>query len=308
MNDINNFCNNSSDVPILGKVVFWTMYDKRVPSDEFKNALEANNVSDKFYREETEKANFISAVRDTCHEFNADFKKLRDDAELISFAVYNVGNDSEDREILTLDQHTKVVYYKTTKNIICTGNDKFEQLVLFKFEKYKNSLSGNLVRDFIVKTIKDNDASLLRPTGGIYFVPSYKIDIVDKLQSLMKSCDCGIMYDVRIPDCESERNTTAILAKDDLVGRLAEIVGFIEKSQKENTVESFLANVNDVKELASRYSQLLNGEIQLKEVIDKCKNIETLISDRIYQLRREKEERIKEKENGKTKVESVCEA
>ena len=195
MNDINNFCNNSSDVPILGKVVFWTMYDKRVPSDEFKNALEANNVSDKFYREETEKANFISAVRDTCHEFNADFKKLRDDAELISFAVYNVGNDSEDREILTLDQHTKVVYYKTTKNIICTGNDKFEQLVLFKFEKYKNSLSGNLVRDFIVKTIKDNDASLLRPTGGIYFVPSYKIDIVDKLQSLMKSCDCGIMYD-----------------------------------------------------------------------------------------------------------------
>ena len=178
--DVNS--NNSSNVPIIGKVVFWTMFDKRVPSDDFKKALKDNDVSEKFYREETDKANFISAVRDTCHEFNADFKKLRDDAEMISFAIYNVGNDSEDREILTLDQHTKVVYYKTTKNIVCTGNDKIEQLILFKFEKYKNSLSGNLVRDFIVKTIRDNDASLLRPTGGIYFVPSYKVEVVDKLQ------------------------------------------------------------------------------------------------------------------------------
>lgn len=281
----------ASDSESIGSIVFWTLSDKRTPSKCFSDKIDELGLSRKRFREETMKANFIESVKDACKSTASKMEKMKDDEETLMYGIYGIGCKDDD---LNLDVRCRVVFFKKTNAIQYFGDQAFGECVQNRFDDFRNSISVNLVRSFVISTIRDNDASLLRPTGGIYFVPVYNVPVSDKLATLLSSTGSGTIFSMKIPNCDNEKEVTMELAKDDMVGRLNEVIRFVSSAKQEKTVNDYFADVNDIKELAVRYSQLLNGERQLKSVVDSCKDVEQMIADKIAELRI-----AKEKENDK---------
>ena len=115
------------------------------------------------------------------------------------------------------------------------------------------------------------------------------VEISDKLAKLLSSTGSGILYTMKVPNCDNEKGVAMELAKDDMLGRLNEVISFVSSAKRENTVSDYLSDVSDVRELAKRYSELLNGERQLQDVIGKCQDVEQMISNKIAELRLAKE-------------------
>lgn len=282
--NINTYSNNVVDE--LGEIVFWTLHDKRTDVNRFKSTIDNLGISEKNFRENTNKKNFLDAVKEICHRHHYKSHTLSDDKDSLEIALYNIKSANKE---LDLNHHTTITFYKENNHIDLQGDDVLRAEIIGLYNSYSEGLTDDLIRSFVTQTIRDNDATVLRPTGGVYFIPKYSSDVVYKLKELLNETGSGIIYNMKVPNCANEKSTTMDLASKDLIERLEDVSKFIETSKKEKTVEAFLENVNDIKSLASKYSQLLDGGLQLQNIMQYCTETESKVRARISKIQAEEQ-------------------
>lgn len=284
----NDYNEEAKKYPLLGALAVWTIHNGRVNTEKLNETLDELNIPKALLQKETDKACFQSAVEEVAKNYGGFAKKVLDDA---GNCVYKVINDSVDKEnqVVRFHQHTTISYNKEHKIVSGEGRNDIVEDVLLKFEQHRNSTPDSKIRILFTNYLKSEGAVNYRPSGGVYFVPDYSVEVLENLARLAKELNIGQVLPLYITDNAVHKHTVSESAKEDLKGQLLQISKEVAAvTSRVSSLTSASERAKAVKGLFEKYNKLLEGEQLQQELLELYQAVEQEISDKITEIEMEK--------------------
>ena len=296
---INGINETISDENVLGFQIYWTLYNKRVNTEEFKTDMLANGFDPLMLRNQTDKRRFTEVVEEVCSKYETESKlshnripykyeakKVFDcGGKLAMKIVRGVAHVEGSSDEALYD--SEIEYHQDTTVIFNSnqGQSKIEgkglnfiiQDIKDSFKSYRDKTSTEFIRFTFTDLLRKAGSVSMRGSGGIYFLPVVKSSVIEGIKNLTVGNSLGTIYQLRLPAGSAEKQGIKDSVQNELSQRLKYYVERVENvnrtstfedSKKENGEEKKGIKTQvkeDVADLFSLYSELLAESVNVDE-------------------------------------------
>jgi hypothetical protein len=255
----------------FGVNLWWTVPTLAVPAQEAQTLLAKYGFEKDDMKEPSDRVEVSRAV----HSFqNRRTKADRRMAEIASEKGDKVVYGLLDREQVNgsqvdFMQRTTVTYDKNANTVNVTGALVPE--VEAALVEYRDKITDVDVRYFLRKVVKMCHGVAKRPTGGIYFVPTQFVGVIDSAKGFLAEMNSGArLYVERVVDGEQERAIVWEAVEDDLDDQLSTILSNVERVEKRvSALRNQEAKVGEIRDLMKTYQDLLGREAKYEDMAAK---------------------------------------
>ena len=143
-----------------------------------------------------------------------------------------------------------------------------------EFNRCKSNYNGRGIRELIQKILNDMDPVLVRPSGGVYFIPERFVDVVETLSELVSEIS---RYSVsgekssfwHVPIANAKEHRAMVIGaleeqvKKDIQSLVAEMANVLKgkKSITQKLSEKYIQQVKELEEKVKKYEEVLQAEV-----------------------------------------------
>ncbi len=255
----------------FGVNLWWFIPTLAVPAQQAQDLLVKYDFEKNDMKEPSDRVEVSRAV----HSFqNRRTKADRRMAEIASELGDKVVYGLLDREQVNgsqvdFVQKTTVTYDKNANTVNVTGAlvPEVEQALL----DYRDKITDQDVRYFLRKVVRMCHGVSKRPTGGIYFVPTQFVGVIESAKTFLAELASGArLYVERVVDGEQERAIVWEAVEDDLDDQLATILHAVDRVEKRvGALKNQEARVEELRGLMKTYQDLLGREAKYEDMASK---------------------------------------
>ena len=262
-----------SEGDIFGHTVWYSMRDANTRYDDFDVAKNAAGIVASSPKKRSLKSAFLKAMAALDREARKKgflVRKLDDTQTEINFILVSELK-LKDRSVSKGDRlkfatANVFTFDKGNVALVCerqalSGSAK----ELYEF--YSENMISKDIRTWMIDQIKDMNAIMLRPGGGIYFVPEIHTDELVKLESFVGSIGSSVLLRLPVRMTTQEKKTMGTVAISSLTSELNDLHRSIPDDldkARPSTVKSLIAGYGELKAKALYYSTAF--EISLEDL------------------------------------------
>lgn len=134
------------------------------------------------------------------------------------------------------------------------------------FQAEAGTVASPAIRTMINRTLDDNNAVLVRPTGGDYFVPKANVDAVKRLEAFADGLGAVFVHSVPLVDDARQRDwiseahiDQSTVELDGLIGEANELMTLSEVPVAK--LAALTSRYKEIKRRAQAYTDLLSDDI-----------------------------------------------
>lgn len=208
-------------------------------------------------------------------------EKIRDNKDEVLFGILDLAIDGSKA---AYDQNTTVALNKNNGEVIVKGVLKDE------VDKVLPECEGKITEKdlslFLRRVVTMCYGTPKRVGGGMYFIPSKFMGIINQAESFIKALNSSaILYVERVMDGQQERQNIWDSVEEDLDKRVSSVVAAIGRiDRRMAAVKTQSDNLKASSELMEVYQQLLGDEVRYEEMIDKISQAGRLITTKMDEI------------------------
>jgi len=274
---------DSTEHSHIGDAVFWTVRENRIDPSELRNAFQETDLPKNVipkdptpeiaFRRAIDKAKLKHAQRgfNRSQDRSEDYllRKISETHEAIVWAVVKescVLDDTatERRNSKTLEYETldKITLDRVTGRVTCINEHAMSEVVAGNYEDELFSFNSSDLRTILLKLMDTFSGIAIRPTGGIYFVPSTNAEKLKALQGVLENLSpgssLGIINLYGTEDSEAALRQAAMEDLETSVNRLSEELEGFDDSTRDSTIEKRLKKAGELRKRVDMYVTLLD--------------------------------------------------
>lgn len=273
---------------LIGHNVVWMVKETLQSLEDVTNAIVEAGLDPIYLSEPTNKRAVCRAVKEVAKGENGRFedhfvRKIADTDEKYSLCLLDENRDKENDRLFAV-QSTTVKLVKSSGAIECDGDKKEEFMA--KYSEYKSGVTDDDIRAFVLKTVRHEGYGIsLRPTGGIYFVPLIKDNVLNKLSNFLQKLDIGDVYKFRVLEGQSENYILSEAFKEEIKKQLEGIRTSVSKvSKRMKALDKKKEEVEKMQEVVSAYQQVLDAEVLIEEIMEDIKATGIVIGEKMKEI------------------------
>ncbi len=168
-----------------GEIVTWNVRDVFVARGDVIDALEANDIMG-LKVPYSEPSTFLRRAIKQCAD-DGVIRKIGEDGDVVSFAIVD-----EDTDLVTSSwtgsMREAITLRKTTGEVTFKYDSELSVRILEAYTQQSLAMTSHEVFNTIKRVvIAVCNGTALRPHGGVYFVPSDKCDVLNRLEEAFRS-------------------------------------------------------------------------------------------------------------------------
>jgi len=293
-----------TDENVLGFQVYWTLYSKepvnysknkvnkeeykRINVSDFKMAMEANGFDEDMMRLQTDKKRFLEVITNVCsgyekesytngqrHSNKFEAKKLYECEGKLAMKIVCgeariEGTSKEElyKSGIDYSQDTTIIFdnnYGSPK-IEGQGIDEIVKKVQNEFKAYRDKTSVEFVRFTFTDLLKKHGAIPMRGSGGIYFMPFVKANVIEGIQNLATDFNLGTIYQLRLPSGVAEIEGIKDSVYQEAETRLLKYESRVKTINKVSTLKDKEIEAKaEVEDLFTLYSDILSESVNVED-------------------------------------------
>ena len=258
----------------FGVNVWWTIPSTIVDGEMVHSLLEKHGFEKSMIPMPTRRTQVSRAVKSYQNLRSSDGRriaeKVKDTESSIVFGILD--RESKSSEEVAFEQQTTIRLDKATGNIIVSGD--LSDQVRNTIKEFNGKMDSSDIQAFLRRVVTESWGVSKRPTGGIYFIPSYKADMISKAQAFLNDLDCGAkVYIEGLINGTQERQNVWKSVEDEMrssVDQALSAARRIEKSVKCLTNQK--SRVARMEEMMDIYTELLGSEATFEEMQSEIRN------------------------------------
>jgi len=305
--DLNQYNADMEDGNVLGMSVWWTVPDTKVTRTELKAAVQTAGLDEELIP----KPSYRRAMRRVQHwlehgvdEDGNDNKKhgrkktgvmVRKVKETVDEFVLGVVQEGVDQDAERLDYQHETTY-RYVKPQASTGNlGHFEadgplaDDIMPRLHAYMDTATDTEIRAIIMRVIRLASSVALRPSGGVYFVPSQHAADVAKLDTMLRALGAGKVYVMRVPDGPQERAIAWEAAQADIETRIDDLIAQAKATEKRlGALRKKEAAIDEMRDMVKLYERMTGYAARIEEVEDRLNSAANVVATKIAELQQAK--------------------
>lgn len=261
-----------ADENTLGVQSYWTLYNNRVDTDAFVDAMGRHNIPAGLFRHQTDRSRFLETVQAVAKSYGTVAKKiLQNDGRIVVKIIQEIADVDENdvcNSKFEYHQDTTIVFNEKDGHPTVSGSGVVEIIddVIARFNEYRNKTSVDFVRLTFIDVLRAYGSIPLRGSGGIYFMPFDRKRLVDAISSLTEEFGLGTVYQIRMPKGANEKTALMAGVENELKQRLKFYSEKIDKINKTSTLYKKKGEVKrEVAEIFELYSDVLAEATEVEE-------------------------------------------
>lgn len=269
----------------LGLVTWYSVADTRVQHDKLEKMLTDLGLVSWVPRRPAD----VDVFRRVCTAAQVKRAPTPDDGVFVNVLVRDVDSNGDEEILkrivietvdpkgrvltfqevydLTFSRATSYVDVKRIGNIHSPAADAVAMTIRQAFKDEKGCVNGNAIRDLINRALVDSDATVLRPTGGVYFVMRAKAEIVTALETFAGLIEGTNVHSIPLPDDLKQRDMLRQSFEDEAVAEvdrtIAEIAKILKSGEKITAARfgEMAQRYKSLTDKAGKYSELLQTQL-----------------------------------------------
>jgi hypothetical protein len=269
----------------FGVYMWWTVPRLTVPVATAQALLLKHGFEEKDMKEPSDRAEVKRAVDSFQNRRTKQDRKLAEIAcENGDAVVYGILEKEQKGDNVDFVQRTTVTYDKNANTVNVTGAlvDAVQQALA----GYKDVMTDDDVRIFLRNIVKMCKGISQRQSGGIYFVPSQFVSIVEQANAFLTELSTGArLYMARVMNGVPERQIVWEAAEEELDGKLDELLANVERIERRvSSLRKGEEKVEELRGMMKVYQDLLGTEAKYEEMAQKMDAAVQTIAAKIGKL------------------------
>lgn len=272
---------------IIGYAVKSEMVDMQVSIDTIKTVAENIGLSTSYLYAPSVKGAIIRAAKEIA-KTNKRFKdhiarRVRDNDKFV-ISIVDEEKDA-DNDKLNYEMNTTIKYDKGSKAVEIDGplSEEFHK----EFEHFSNKMTTNDIRAYIYRILRNECGAIaIIPTGGLYFVPENKLEVVEKINAMLEELGIGRLWNKPEIDDPNTREWIWSAAIDEIMNSVDDIVKYINKNSKlrEKTLRERGEQLIEKADLVKVYGNLTEVGSKTEEVMEKINRTINMVTEKIREV------------------------
>jgi len=279
---------NESDT--FGVNVWWHVpQDIKIAGEVVKNVLIDNGFEEKDMPMPSTRAEVSRAAYSFQNRRGKSDRRVTEKAKSTeNYVVYGILDQRvvSDEEV-AFGQNTTIRYDKESNSVLAQGDlaDEFH----IAYQEYKDTIIDDDIRHFLTRVIGMCRGIPKRPSGGIYFIPSAYMGIIESAQAVLKELNTSAeIYIERVVNGEQERINIARSVDGNIEKEIESILGMASRVEKRaSSVKSHQAKMSELEELIGLYSEVLGKEAKFESLMEKIQEAGQILSDKVVALQKQ---------------------
>lgn len=268
-----NELSSLSDGTIFGYTVWYSMRDADTTYDAFDAARVAASIDAKSPRPRSEKSAFLKAMASLDREVRKTghlVRKLDDTSDEINFVLVSESKlkDASKAKGDRLRYAAANVFTFDKNNVaLKVDRDLYKGDAQRLYTFFCETMVSKDIRTWMIARIKELSAIVLRPGGGIYFVPEVYTEELTRLENFVSSIGASVLFKLPVRMTKEEKNTMGTVAIASLTSELKDLERSIPADldkARASTVKASIASFGELKAKALYYSTAF--EISIEEL------------------------------------------
>lgn len=275
----------------IGTLTWWSIPAKRYDYFTFKSQIENLGLNSDTFKLESQRQTFSDALNEVADISKAEIFKIDEDCDKILYRFVSNRVDKENSKII-FDQDTLFTFIKDPVEVQAKGDQNIIDLVKTTYARYQGTIDREVICRYVLENLKNNNGISLRPSGGIYFNPTKSVNVIDKLQELIRVSEAGKISILRVPNSKMDKESTLESVKEDIMGRYGILVKQIDNIKKRlSSFDAVEVELESLKDLTDFYSEILEDEGILEECKKTYNEMIAYVAKKMEEVEKNKEKK-----------------
>lgn len=270
----------------FGVNVWWTVPELTVAVEKAHAAMSKHGFNVELMKAPTRRAEVSRAVLSLQDRRTRDQQTIaRPTADNGATVTYGVlGEGRVDAETVGFHQDTTVRLDKATGEVGVSGSRT--EAVRCAVDHYTGKVTDADVRTFLRHVIRKCRGVAKRPTGGIYFVPSGFVTLIERAQAVLDDMGTGAhLYVEGVVNGERERRNVWMAVERDIEGELAKTLSAVERIERSaKAVKGHEMKVMALQEMMEVYTFLLGEEAKNESISEKLAEAVQTVAHKVTEM------------------------
>jgi len=260
-----------SDGTIFGHTVWYSMREADTTYDAFDVAKNAAGIDADSPSHRTEKSAFLKAMASLDRDVRSKgylVRKLDDTGEEINYILISESKLKDGAKGDRLRYVAANVFTFDKLNIaLKVEKDLYRGDAKRLYEFFSETMISKDIRTWMIARIKEMNAIMLRPGGGIYFVPEIHTAELTQLENFVGGIGASALFKLPVRMTKAEKATMGTVAISSLTSELKDLERSIPDDldkARASTVKASIASFGELKAKALYYSTAF--EISIDEL------------------------------------------
>ncbi len=269
---------------IIGVNVYWNLKNVgKIQASRLINLINANGFNEDDIKFPSEKTSFCRAIKDFNNTRGHRLaRKISDNKDCIIYGIVDETINKED-ETLKYRKETSARFDKGDYRVDAEG--PLSQAICVNYMSYMDVFVRADISQFLRVGINRACGVPKRPSGGIYFVPQAKVEIIEAMSRIIDELGIGKIYIERIYDGPQERENIWESCEEEIERVVDDVFANTKKIGKRvSALENQEGKLKQMNELMGVYEGLLGREAVVEDMVEKIQRAESFISDKMKEL------------------------
>lgn len=260
-----------SDESIFGHTVWYSMRDADTKYADFDAARIAAGIDAKSPKERTPKSAFLKAMAALDREVRKVgylVRKLDDTADEVNYVLISeskLKDASKAKGDRLRYVAANVFTFDKTNVCLKVESDPFKGDANRLYEFFCETMISKDIRTWLIARIREMNAIMLRPGGGIYFVPELHTAELQRLEDFVAGIGASILFKLPVRMTTAEKKTMGTVAIASLTSEFNDLERTIPDDldkARTSTIKNAIANFGELKAKALYYSTAFEISIE----------------------------------------------
>jgi hypothetical protein len=277
--------NQNPQPEAFGVNVWWYLPRLTVEAKQAQDLLVQHGFEKDDMKEPSDRVEVARAVRSFQNRRTKEDRRLTEVAQEKGEAVvYGILDRTQNGDQVGFQQETTVKYDKNANTVSVTGTLTKE--VEVALVTYRDKVTDVDVRTFLRRVVRMCQGISKRPSGGIYFVPSRHVGVIESAQQFMEKLATGArLYFERVVNGEQERAIVWEAVEDDIDEQLKAVMAGVDRVEKRvSALKNQQDRVEELRGLMKVYQDLLGREAKYEDMATKLDGAVATIAQKMATL------------------------
>ena len=268
----------------IGVNVFWTIPNVKVAVEDVKVAAAKHGFDAEDIKEPSDRKVFSRASKALNNGQQRRLVRRVSDAPGKSTVIGIVDESVEaGSEQLEYNQSTTVRFDKADSTVNADGSLAGE--FLDEFEGLKGVLTHQDFRRFVRMTVKNCAGVPKRPSGGIYFIPTENIGLIERCAEMYSELGIGTIYVERIFDGPQERQIVWESAETEINKMVDSLLGKVSKIEKRaGAMKGHDERMEELQNMMTVYTKITGSAAEAEAISERLEEATAIVASKMSEL------------------------
>jgi hypothetical protein len=268
----------------IGVNVFWTIPTNKVAVADVKEAAAKHGFDAEDIKEPSDRKVFSRASKALNNGQQRRLVRRISDAPGKSTVIGIVDESVEaGSEQLEYTQSTTVRFDKTDSTVNADGSLASE--FLDEFEGLKGVLTHQDFRRFVRRTVRECNGIPKRPSGGIYFIPTENIGMIERCAEMYNELGVGTIYVERIFDGPQERRIVWESAEGEINKMVDSLLSKVSKIEKRaGAMKGQGERMAELQNMMTVYTKITGSAAEAEAISERLEEATAIVASKMSDL------------------------